>query len=116
MVHMHVELVGTKSHKSSIGLFGRGGWSVGFLDGAIAVVGDGWGLSPTPRLSLTARLTMGVIHRLLYALYGSHGLSTGGCGYLCGYLWNIAVEHWGRTHVRMTFVTCDVRHGHVTSS
>jgi hypothetical protein len=104
-------------HLSSIGLFGRVGWSVGFLNGAIWAVERWWGLSPTPRLASPARLTMG-------------GLSTARsmpCMALMGYpqvplciclwiLWNIAVEHWGRTHVRMTFVTCDVRLVNVTSS
>jgi hypothetical protein len=98
-------------HNPSIGLFGRGGWSVGFLNGAIWAVGSGWGLAPTPRLPARPHLTMGghpqpapcpvwlpwVIHR-----------------HLCIYLW-ISVEHRCGT-LGATLVTCAIRHTMCRSS
>ncbi len=103
-------------HLPSIGLFGRGGWSVGFLNGAIWQWSIGWGLCPTPSPATTARLTMGGIHRLST---GSSMPCMAPMGYpqvavyisvdICGTFVRGALHH-------VTFVTCDVRHAIVTTS
>jgi hypothetical protein len=84
-------------HVSSIGLFGRGGWSVGFLNGAIGQLSVGWGLCPTPSPATTARLTMGgypqpaPILGMALLSYPQVLLCTS-CGYRGTSLWNIEGE------------------------